>query len=211
MIQSLLCASCVNLLRSRRLLDRFFFFVKFLSMYSSAAAEGSRINTKRTRRRQAAIRIRRAKHRDAAAIESLLYESFLEYERAYTPEAFHITTPGKHEIETRIKQWTVWVGLYAKVMVGTVSAHPEGEALHIRSMAVRPAMRGQGIGKLLLKHVEGFALANGYKRLILNTTPFLASAIRLYERFGFRAIGSERDWFGTRLSAMVKQVTQTHS
>ena len=168
-------------------------------------------NTKRARRHQAAIRISRAKHRDAAAIESLLYESFLEHERAYTPKAFHITTPRKHEIETRIKQWTVWVALHANVIVGTVSALREGEALHIRSMAVRPSMRGRGIGKLLLQRVERFALANGYKCLILNTTPFLASAIRLYERFGFRPTGSEREWFGTRLTAMAKQVTKTHS
>ena len=167
--------------------------------------------TKRTRRHQAAIHIRKAKHRDATAIESLLYESFLEYERAYTSEAFHIITPEKREIESRIKHWIVWVALHANVIVGTVSAHPEGEALHIRSMAVRPSMRGRGIGKLLLQRVEKFALANGYKRLILNSTPFLASAIRLYERFGFRVTGSEREWFGTRLTAMAKQVTQTHS
>lgn len=168
-------------------------------------------NTKRAMRHQGSIRIRKAKHRDAAAIESLLYESFLEYERAYTPEAFHITTPEKREIESRIKHWTVWVALHANVIVGTVSAHREGEALHIRSMAVRPSMRGRGIGKLLLQRVEKFASANRYKRLVLNTTPFLASAIRLYERFGFRVTGSERDWFGTTVSAMAKQVVQTHS
>ena len=165
--------------------------------------------TKRATRPRATIRIRKAKHGDAAAIESLLYESFLEYERAYTPEAFRITTPGRREIESRIKNWTVWVALHANVIVGTVSAHPEGEALHIRSMAVRPSMRGRGIGKLLLQRVEKFASAKRYKRLILNTTPFLASAIRLYERLGFRPTGSERDWFGTTLSAMAKQVNQT--
>jgi GNAT superfamily N-acetyltransferase len=168
-------------------------------------------NTNRATRHQTAIRIRKAKRRDAAAIESVLDESFLEYERAYTPEAFRITTPEKREIENRIKHWTVWVALHANVIVGTVSAHPEGEALHIRSMAVRPSMRGRGIGKLLLQRVEKFASANRYKRLILNTTPFLASAIRLYERFGFRPTGSERDWFGTTVSAMTKQVIQTHS
>lgn len=167
-------------------------------------------NTNRTRPHKAAIRIRKAKQCDAAAIESLLYESFLEHERAYTPEAFAITTPGKHEIADRIKHWTVWVALYADGIVGTVSAHPQGKALHIRSMAVRPDMRGQGIGKLLLKRVENFASAHGYKRLILDTTPFLTPAIRLYERSGFRATGSEREWFGTRLTAMAKQITETH-
>jgi len=168
-------------------------------------------NTKRATWHQPAIRIREAKYRDAAAIESLLYESFLQYEHAYTSEAFRITTPEKREIERRIKHWTVWVALDANVIVGTVSAHPEGDTLHIRSMAVRPSMRGRGIGQLLLQRVEKFAAANHYKRLILNTTPFLASAIRLYERFGFRPTGSERDWFGTTLSAMTKQVIQTHS
>ena len=76
---------------------------------------------------------------------------------------------------------------------------------------MRPSMRGRSIGKLLLQRVEKFASDNRYKRLILNTTPFLASAIRLYERFGFQATGSERDWFGTTVSTMAKEVIQTRS
>jgi putative acetyltransferase len=154
-----------------------------------------------------AVRIRRAKKSDSAAIELLLRESFREYESAYTPEAFAITTPGKEEIEDRIKHWVVWVAVRASMIVGTVSAHAEGEALHIRSMAVRPTIRGKGIARLLLARVENFACTNGYKRLILNTTPFLTRAIRLYKRFGFEFTGRERKWFGTRLSAMAKQLT----
>lgn len=150
------------------------------------------------------VRIRRARQCDAVAIKSLLRESFREYEQAYTREAFEITTPGEREIGDRIKHWTVWVAVHANVIVGTVSAHREGKALHIRSMAVLPAMRGQGIGKALLAYVEDFACTNGYKRLILNTTPFLTRAIRLYEAFGFEFTGSEQNWFGTRLSAMTK-------
>jgi len=168
----------------------------------------SRINKTR---RQPVVRIRRAKRCDSAAIELLLRESFREYEPAYTPEAFDITTPRKHEIEDRIRHWTVWVALHANVIVGTVSAHSEGSALHIRSMAVHPSMRGQGVGKLLLARVEDFACANGYKRLILNTTPFLTRAIRLYEGFGFGFTGTEQKWFGTRLSKMAKQLTSVPS
>src|SRR5437667_12899938 len=100
-------------------------------------------------RRQLGVRIRKAKQGDSAAIELLLRESFREYKPAYTPQAFDITTPGKHEIENRIKEWTVWVALHANLIVGTVSAHPESAALHIRSMAVRPSMDGQGIGSLM--------------------------------------------------------------
>jgi len=158
-------------------------------------------------RRQLGVRIRKAKQGDSAAIELLLRESFREYKPAYTPQAFDITTPGKHEIENRIKEWTVWVALHANLIVGTVSAHPESAALHIRSMAVHPSMQGQRIGRLLLARVEHFACANGYKSLVLNTTPFLTHAIRLYEDFGFRFTGRERKWFGTRLSTMAKELT----
>jgi putative acetyltransferase len=157
-------------------------------------------------RRQRVVRIRRAKQRDAEAIESLIHESFREYESAYSPEAFDVTTPGKHEIKERIKNWAVWVAIHADVIVGTLSAHPERKALHIRSMAVHPNMRGGGIGNLLLAQVERFAHANGYTRLVLHTTPFLKPAIRLYENFGFRFIGRKRNWFGTQLRTMAKQL-----
>jgi GNAT superfamily N-acetyltransferase len=158
-------------------------------------------------RAQPVVQIRRANQRDAAAIELLIRESFREHEPAYTPEAFDLATPGKHEIKNRIKHWAVWVAIHGNEIVGTISAHSEGSALQIRSMAVHPSMRGRGIGKLLLARVEDFACGNGYKRLLLNTTPFMNSAIRLYERFGFAFTETEQNWFGTRLRTMKKQLT----
>jgi ribosomal protein S18 acetylase RimI-like enzyme len=159
-------------------------------------------------RAQPAARIRRANQCDAEAIELLIRESFREHEPAYTPEAFDIATPRKYEIQKRVKEWTVWVAVRANVIVGTVSAHSEGAALHIRSMAVHPTMRGRGIGKLLLARVEDFACAKGYERLLLNTTPFMNRAIRLYERFGFAFTGTEHTWFGTRLRSMTKELAR---
>jgi len=157
-------------------------------------------------RPQRIVQIRRAKRRDAAAIELLIRESFREHEPAYTPEAFDLATPGKNEIEKRIRDWAVWVAVDANVIVGTISAHSEGQALHIRSMAVHPSMRRRGIGKFLLMLVKDFGSANGYKRLILNTTPFMHSAVRLYEAFGFAFTGTEQNWFGTRLRTMAKRM-----
>jgi putative acetyltransferase len=136
-------------------------------------------------RAQPLVRVRRAKQPDAAAIALLIRQSFREHEPAYTPEAFDLATPRKHEIEKRINKWAVWVAIHRNEIVGTISAHSEGSALQIRSMAVHPSMRGQGIEKFLLTRDEDFASANGYKRLLLDTTPFMHSAIRLYEAFGF--------------------------
>jgi ribosomal protein S18 acetylase RimI-like enzyme len=154
------------------------------------------------------VQIRSANQRDAAAIELIIHESFREHESAYTREAFDVATPKEHEIQKRIKHWAVWVAVSANVIVGTVSAYSEGSGLHIRSMAVHPSMRRHGIGKLLLARVEDFACARGYKRLILNTTPFMNRAIRLYQASGFGFTGTEQNWFGTRLRTMTKELAE---
>jgi hypothetical protein len=59
------------------------------------------------------IRIRRAAEGDASAIASLLYASFIEYESAYTPEAFAATTPTAEQIADRMSEGPVWVALQA--------------------------------------------------------------------------------------------------
>jgi len=68
-----------------------------------------------------------------------------------------------------------------------------------------PAARGLGLGGLLLRTVEDFALAQSHKRLTLSTTPFLNQAIRLYERSGFqRTSEGPHELYGTPLFTMVK-------
>ena len=142
---------------------------------------------------------------DTPSIASLLHDSFAEYEPLYTPEAFSATTPTSDQIERRFTEGPTWIVLYANSIVGTVSAVPKGEALYVRSMAVLPTARGHRIGELLLRHVEDFALAQGYKRMFLSTTPFLDRAIRLYEKWGFRRTDDlPHDLFGTPLFTMVK-------
>jgi len=121
---------------------------------------------------QSNIQLRLAAVEEASSIASVLYQSFVEYEPAYTPEAFAATTPTRNQIENRFNGGPVWGALQNDGIVGTVSAVPKGEAVYIRSMAILPTARGQGIGKLLLRQVERFAYTHGYKRLFLSTTLF---------------------------------------
>ena len=144
---------------------------------------------------------------DASLIASVLYESFLEYESLYTRGAFAATVLTSDQIRGRIPEGRVWVALYRDAIVGTVSAVPKDDELYIRSMAVAPSARGRRVGELMLRQIETSALAEGYMRLTLVTTPFLISAIRLYERFGFQRIDGDRDdLFGTPLIAMEKRL-----
>src|SRR5262245_11849028 len=131
-----------------------------------------------------AIRIRQAAASDAARIASLLYEAFSEFRLQYTPEAFAATVLYTETIQDRMKEGPTWVALQNDVIVGTVSAIAKKPDLYLRSMAVSPEVRGRGVGKLLLTEVENFALKERFRYLTLSTTPFLTTAIRLYERFG---------------------------
>ena len=84
----------------------------------------------------------------------------------------------------------------------------KGDALYIRGMAVVPSVRGSGIGSGLLREVESVARAAGQRRLRLSTTPFLSSAIQLYESFGFQRTDADpHDLFGTPLFTMEKALT----
>ena len=58
----------------------------------------------------------------------------------------------------------------------------------IKRMYVRPRFRGLGLGKLMLRHLTGYARHQGVAVLRLETGIYQPEAIGLYERCGFRRI-----------------------
>jgi len=140
------------------------------------------------------LEVRRAGPDDAPVIAAVLHESFVEFKALYTEGGFAATTPGAEQVLVRIREGPVWVALRQGVVMGTVAAVVKDESVYIRGMAVLPAARGSGAGER-------------YTRLFLSTTPFLSSAIRLYERFGFRRTDDGlHDLFGTPLLTMEKNL-----
>jgi len=55
----------------------------------------------------------------------------------------------------------------------------------LKRLYVRDAYRGQRIGRLLVEKIISEAKAAGYRRMILDTLPFLQAAIGLYRACGF--------------------------
>ncbi|MGA8501621.1 MAG: GNAT family N-acetyltransferase [Candidatus Sulfotelmatobacter sp.] len=151
------------------------------------------------------IEIRRASAEDAPAIATVLHESFVEFRALYTDGGFSATTPGPDQVLARMQEGPVWVALCRGTALGTVAAVMKGDSVYIRGMAVHPSARGSGCGARLLQQLEVWACGEGSARLFLSTTPFLDSAIRLYERFGFhRTDEGMHDLFGTPLFTMEK-------
>jgi putative acetyltransferase len=149
--------------------------------------------------------IRRATAQDALSIATVLRQAFAEYEPLYTKEGYAATTPRADEILVRMNQGTIWVAVHNGQIVGAASVVPKPEGTYVRGMAVLPAARGLGIGRLLLDEAQRFATVHYSKRLFLSTTPFLHPAIRLYEVFGFeRTNEGPHDLFGTPLFTMQK-------
>jgi ribosomal protein S18 acetylase RimI-like enzyme len=62
-----------------------------------------------------------------------------------------------------------------------------------RMLAVDPAVRGRGVGELLVRTCLDRAGAAGKRRVVISTDPRMTSAHRLYERLGFRRLPA-RDW-----------------
>jgi ribosomal protein S18 acetylase RimI-like enzyme len=60
------------------------------------------------------------------------------------------------------------------------------EYAFISDLVVLPAYRSQGIGRLLLQAAEAYARAQGAASLELTVLVKNESAVRLYNRYGFR-------------------------
>ena len=60
----------------------------------------------------------------------------------------------------------------------------------MKRLYVRPRFRGQSVGALLVEQILEDARSIGYSRILLDTFPFLQSAIRMYRGYGFVEVPS---------------------
>lgn len=69
----------------------------------------------------------------------------------------------------------------------------EPNVCEMKRMFVRPQFQGLGIGKALAQAVVNRAKSLGYKKMRLDTVPFLIAAISLYRKMGFVEIEKYND------------------
>jgi GNAT superfamily N-acetyltransferase len=149
--------------------------------------------------------VQRADVEQADAVARVLEEAFADLRALYTDASYAATVLLPEGVLARIAEGPVWVAMRADDAIGTCSAKALDDGLYLRGMAVSPRARGRGVGGMLLSTAEEFALDAGARRLMLSTTPFLTSAIGLYERCGFVRDG-EHAWLGVTLIDMHKKL-----
>ena len=69
-----------------------------------------------------------------------------------------------------------------------------GEA-HVLSLVVAPAMRRQGLGRILLEHMISHCRARKISDLFLEVRPSNPAAIKLYQSMGFNEVGLRADYY----------------
>lgn len=72
------------------------------------------------------------------------------------------------------------------VVCGYVIAYARGvDEMHLENVAVAPKYHGQGIGQLLITHVEDAARNAGLGRVVLYTNAAMTENLALYPRLGY--------------------------
>jgi GNAT superfamily N-acetyltransferase len=69
----------------------------------------------------------------------------------------------------------------------------DAERAEVKRLYVRPAFRGQGIGRTLLGWIIAEARAAGYKEIVCDTMPVMLQALDMYARAGFERTGPYAD------------------
>ncbi len=139
------------------------------------------------------------------AIEEACFQPPLRFSRSYMRQVIRqpnaatwIAEDGERMCGFAIVEWTL----------GT-----DGLAAYIQTLEVLPETRGKGVGGELLRRMEDSAAAEGAEAIWLHVDEENATAIRIYERHGYRAQGRRQGYYGRGVSALIyaKTLRAAHS
>jgi GNAT superfamily N-acetyltransferase len=150
---------------------------------------------------EAAITLRAANADDAADILAMVHE-LAEFERA--PDAVKMTqgglaaalaaSPAKlHALLAERGNAAVGCALWFE----SFSTWTGKAGMHMEDLFVRPAARGAGVGKMILRALARRAIEGGYARLEWKVLDWNIQAIEFYKSLGAEP---QNEWTGYRLS-----------
>ena len=88
----------------------------------------------------------------------------------------------------------LYIAFYNGELAGCIGLKKfDDEKAEMKRLFVKPKFRGKHIGNILTEKIIKDAKEIGYKSIILDTFPFLTSAIKMYKNMGFYEIEQYND------------------
>lgn len=85
----------------------------------------------------------------------------------------------------------LFIAFYNGKVAGCIALRKlDKDNCELKRLYVKPEYRNKNIGSFLLKRIIQEAKIIGYKYILLDTLPFLETAINMYKRYGFYEIES---------------------
>ena len=126
---------------------------------------------------------------DSTAFRTLNEEWITRY---FTLEAKDRETLNDPDHSILLKGGHIFIAYAGAEAVGCVALIPMIDGVYeLSKMAVRPHLRGRGLGRRLLQHAIAQARSLGAKSLFLGSNTRLKDAVHLYESVGFRHVKPE--------------------
>ena len=158
------------------------------------------------------ITIRTATSHDIQNLLTLLAYTFKTYRKYYTKAAYeHAILLSFDDISQRIQDpnKTIIVACIKETIIGTLCASfQEDKQVFLQSMAVLPQFQGEGIGYLLLTHIEDTVKKKGFKKIYFDCFAPLKKSIALYTRCGYKKSGKTRPYHGVTFFEMEKELNK---
>jgi GNAT superfamily N-acetyltransferase len=121
-----------------------------------------------------------------SAFRDLNMEWLVRYGLAEEPDLRVLSDP---EGEIIAKGGFIWVAINDGQVVGTAALVREADdCFELAKMTVAPQFRGKGVGRMLIDTCIGKARSEGACKIELFSNHQLVSALKLYERAGFKYV-----------------------
>jgi acyl-CoA thioester hydrolase len=130
---------------------------------------------------EAVVALRRARIEDAPAVATCVCEAYAHYIERIGKQP----GPMLEDYAEVIQQSQVHVAVAGSRVVGAVVLKLTPEGFYLDNVSVRPAVKGQGVGRRLLELAESEARRLGYDSIYLATHELMTENRALYSRIGY--------------------------
>lgn len=98
------------------------------------------------------------------------------------------------EAKYGLPQGRLYVAYFENKVAGCIALRPLNDMqCEMKRLYVKPEFRGNGIAKILAERIISDAKSIGYSSMLLDTLPFLQTAISMYRKMGFYEIECYND------------------